>query len=197
MKRYLIFSFVLFLFYITKSSACKCDSKALTIVECRRFEEIFTCKINSITKCTNGKSIAQSTILETYKGNNSNQINFIFDCESSCMMSFEKDQTWLIYAIKNSSNQLEVNICDRNRLKFEKAEDDFYTTNAGLSFEAEINYLKKNIGLKLNKEVHEQNSIDITQRQNDQTSGMNKIFLLGISLLLFLVIYLLATKFLK
>ncbi len=198
MSRFLHFSF-LFLFFCNsfQSYGCKCKSTELTIVECRKFDAILSCEIVSISPCTDGKSVARAKVLERFKGEAIQEVNLLFDCASSCMMSLSENQIWLVYGRKNSNQQLELNLCDRNRMQFKNAEEDFYQSNTGLSFDEEINYLKKNIGLKIVPTQSNEKAIDITQRQNDETSGTNKILLLCVSLFLFLAMYFAANKLMK
>lgn len=198
MKLFLRFSLLLLCLAATQGVwACKCAPTALTIVECRKFDLIVQCKILSVSACTDGRSIAEASVLELYKGEQTEKVSFSFDCASSCLMSFSKNETWLIYAKKNAENQFEISLCDRNRMRFTKPADDFNLTNTGISFEDEISYLKKNIGLKLSTATDAKQSIDITQRENNDTSGINKLALLFMSLVLFLGVYLIANKFIK
>ena len=152
MKRIQLFSFLVLFFASEQMSlACACKGLApLTIVECRKFDVILKCKIDSVAACSGEKSIGYAHVLEIYKGDVALQIIFSFDCASSCMMSLIKNETWLLYGNWNKLKQLELNLCDRNRKYFSIASEDYYLTNTGLSFENEIKYLKKNIGLKMN-----------------------------------------------
>lgn len=198
MKLFRLFSVLLLIIASTQGVwACKCKPTELTIVECRKFDLIFKCKIEAVTDCQNNRSIAEASILELYKGELTEKVNFSYDCASSCLMSFSKNETWLIYAKKNAQDQFEVSLCDRNRMLFIKPEEDYYFTNTDISFEDEISYLKKNIGLKLNNTNQSKPAIDITQRENNDTSGINKLALLFMSLVLFLGVYLIANKFIK
>ena len=121
-----------------------------------------------------------------------------FDCATSCQMSFAKDEIWLVYGKHNEQNQLELNFCDRNRKYFSSAMDDYFSLNLGLTFEEEIKYLKKNIGLKIAAtDTTESKAIDITQRENNLTTGGNNILLLLASLIFFLLIYFVVHKKLK
>lgn len=199
MKLVRLFSLIsLLISFAAKSYSCECKGTApLTIVECRKFELIAQCKIDSIKVCTGDKSLVFVSVLEMYKGNLETKLNFLYDCSTSCMMSFAKDEIWLLYAKRGNQNQFELNLCDRNRKYFAQAKDDFYALNAGLSFADEIAYLKKNIGYKIPQEENKNKAIDITQRENDETSGANKLLMLAISLVLFLLMYYIVNKKLR
>lgn len=183
-------TFILILFAAQQSYACKCPAMApLTIVECRKFDVIAQCQVDSLGAC-NGKSIAFVHTIQMYKGEVPNNWNFVFDCSSSCQLSIEKGDTWLVYAKSNDEQQLELGFCDRNRKKFSKVEEDYFLVNTGLTFQEELDYLVKNIGLKqAPNEENGKQKIDITQRENEQTSGGNKIWLLIASLAFFLIFY--------
>jgi len=190
-----IYLLILFqLSFIGGIIACDCPALApLTIVECRKFDVILQCKIDSVSSCK-GKSIAYAEIIEVYKGNESSVLQFEFDCSSSCQMSFANGEQWLIYGKYNGEKKLEVAFCDRNRKQIADSQKDYFAISSGLSFDEEIRYLVKNIGLKISRVKKNKQAIDITQRENDQTSGMNKILLLFVSLILFLVIYYFVNK---
>lgn len=199
MKTVRLFSFLFLLFAFAQTSlSCECKGVApLTIVECRKFESITKCKIDSVKTCSGDKSLVYVHVLEMYKGALEKNLVFSYDCSSSCMMSFAKDEIWLFYAKKANQNNYELNLCDRNRKFISNAKEDYYTVNTGLSFDAEIAYLKKNIGFKILQEENRKNNIDITQRENDETSGVNKLIMLAVSLLLFLAMYYVVNKKLK
>ena len=186
-----------FLLLSIKANACNCTQpNLLTIAECVKFDVILQCKIDSVMSCS-GKSIANATVVEIYKGEKMNSIQLLFDCSSSCQMSFAKNEQWLIYGKWNDQKQLQVFFCDRNRKYFSKASDDYFAVNARVSFQDEIKFLKKNIGFKSAEVSSNNNSIDITGRENFQTSGSNKLLLLFGSLVLFLVIYFVFNKMIK
>lgn len=178
--------------------ACDCKQQSpLTIVECIKFDGILQCTIDSVSAC-NTKSIAYAHTIEVYKGAQQGAVQLNFDCSSSCQMSFAKGERWLVYGKLNALHQLEMNFCDRNRKYFSASKDDYFAVNTGLSFEDEIAYLKKNIGLKVKNEQHPNGkSIDITQRENALGSGGNNLLLLLASLIFFLLIYVVVSKKIK
>ncbi len=194
-KLFLLCSFFL---SVNKINGCDCKQVSpLTIIECRKFDAIIQCKIDSVSTC-NQRSIAYAKCIEIYKGEPVKQVQFSFDCSTSCQLSFAKNERWLIYGKLNDQNQLELNFCDRNRKYFESTKDDYFLVNTGLSFADEINYLKKNIGLKIgNTPINNVSTIDITQRENALTSGSNNLLLLLASLFFFLLIYFIVNKKLK
>ncbi|MBP6411935.1 MAG: hypothetical protein KA450_00700 [Bacteroidia bacterium] len=191
---------LIILFLPLTTVACDCVAKKdLTIVECRRFDVILTGVVDSVAMCNKGKAITFLQVSEVYKGDIANRFHFDYDCESSCQMSFAKGEQWLIYAIYNPELKVyEVNFCDRNRKSFQKNTDDYYTASLGVNWKDEIDFLKKNIGLKPNATQSESsNSKDITQRENQLGTGKNNLVLLLISALLFLLIYFFVSKKIK
>jgi hypothetical protein len=113
-------------------------------------------------------------------------------------MNFISGEKWILYLrLNQQTGKYDVNLCDRNRKYFKDMKDDYYFSNTGISFKQEMEYLKKNIGLKISNTDSKQKSIDITQRINEDTSGFGKIILLVISLFLFLTLFFLVNKYLK
>lgn len=191
---------LIILFLPLATAACDCVAKKdLTIVECRKFDVILSGIVDSVALCNKGKAITFMQVNEVYKGDIANRFHFDFDCESSCQMSFAKGEQWLIYATYNPELKVyEVNFCDRNRKYFQKNSDDYYATSLGINWKDEIDFLKKNIGLKPNVAQSESSSSkDITQRENQLGTGKNNLVLLLISALLFLLIYFFVTKKIK
>ena len=199
MLKHLFSSVLLSLFFINASNACNCNEVAnLTIVECRKFDCILFCTIDSVYPCENGKSKAVASIAKMFKGDYKDIIRFNFDCSSACLMNFISGEKWILYLrLNQQTGKYDVNLCDRNRKYFKDMKDDYYFSNTGISFKQEMEYLKKNIGLKISNTDSKQKSIDITQRINEDTSGFGKIILLVISLFLFLTLFFLVNKYLK
>ena len=130
--------------------ACKCNpllpiSKNL----CDTYNVIFYGMVDSIAESSEkGFNTAFFTIKELYKGNVQQQIKINYNATSSCMMSFSKNEEWLIYAKYKMFDHLRVSICDHNRKYFNESSQDFYQLTAQRTFNEEIAFLKSTLGIQ-------------------------------------------------
>src|SRR4051812_34424948 len=92
--------FIFLLFSSSLLSACECPPLSPVTKElCDHYDVIFFGRIDSVALCdTKGNAVAFFTIVELYKGNSEKRIKINFDCSSECLMSFAKNEEWLIYA---------------------------------------------------------------------------------------------------
>lgn len=164
--------------------ACECPPfEAITKDGCSPYDVIFSGSVDSVSACdTEGLSIAYFTINELYKGSVHRQIKVNFDCASECLMSFEKEETWLIYAKYKRFDLLVVNICGHNRKFFKDESQDVYIMAAQRTFEQEKQFLKTTLGTQpfLSNDTQTTPTTEMLSR-NEQPSGMNKLYLLLIS----------------
>lgn len=189
------------LLYTAAIFACDCPPvNHLTKAECGKFEIIALGKIELIEECKAEKTSAIFYISELYRGkNNQNSIEFEFDCASSCAMSFEKGEEWLLF-LKQIDGKLIANLCDRNRKRFEDNSKDFNISLLRSTIDEDITFLKTNIGLlKTGQNVNEPNHkmIDITKRENQWSNRWKTVIYLCFSLIGFVTIYYIMKKFVK
>ncbi|MES2138977.1 MAG: hypothetical protein V4511_04675 [Bacteroidota bacterium] len=188
MKKYIPFLF----FLLSKMTfACECQpinpiSKDLF----KNYDAIFTGRVDSVSACLeDGKSTAYFFINELYKGNLKQHLEVVFDCSSECLMSFSKDDEWLMYTTYSRFDMLVVNLCGHSRKFFKDASQDYYQMAAERSFEEEKQFLKSSLGVHSfvqNDELSQQQNIS----RNEQPSGINKLWLLLISCATMVIVYL-------
>jgi antitoxin component YwqK of YwqJK toxin-antitoxin module len=83
---------------------------------------IFIGTADSIGNCNNTRTVSFK-IKKLYKGNSQDQISIDgVDCKSSCALSFEKDQNYLVYVYKDSENKLRIYPCTGTRRTLTKDE---------------------------------------------------------------------------
>lgn len=183
--------------YSTVTIACKCATIAPVTKElCKEYDVVFTGTVDSVATCdSNGISLAYFNIIALYKGNTMQQVKVHFDCKSSCMMSFAKGDEWIIYANYQRFDVISVKLCSHSRKRFKQGEQDFYLAAAQRTFDEEKEYLKTELGIqsfietgKWNKEQQE------LKPHNDQPSNINKIYLLLVSFVVMILIYIITRK---
>ncbi len=137
-----------------------------------------------------GNAIAYFTINELYKGTVQQNVEINFDCSSSCMMSFSKDEEWLIYANFQKFDVINVILCGHSRKFFSNTAQDFYQVASQRTFDQEKQFLKTTLGVLHFAQTNEGNNqqTDIILR-NEQPSGINKLGLLLISFAVMAIVY--------
>ncbi len=167
-------------------------SKELT----NNYNVIFWGKVDSVSSTNaKGKSNAYFTIKELYKGSVLQHVKVIFDENSDCMMSFEKNDEWLMYCTFQRFDELSVNICSHSRKLFKDPEDDFYQLEALRTFEEEKLFLKLIFKIHPFAKNNELNNKQIDFKpHNDQPSGINKLVLLLVSFGAMLIVYFVTRK---
>lgn len=194
---------ILFLLLFSKTLfACECPtlqpiSKELSSA----YNAIFFGKVDSVSSPNvKGISTAYFTINELYKGNVQQHVKVDFDAISECMMSFEKNEYWLMYCTYQMFDVLNVTICGHSRKLFSPAgaEQDFYLLAAQRTFEEEKLFLKTTLTIQPFAENNEQYQQQVDFRpHNDQPSGTNKLVLLLVSFSAMLLVYFITRKKIK
>ena len=184
----------LFLFILFSHVAFACDCPPINPVSkdiCNTYDIIFSGKVDSVSNCNvQGFATAYFTIDELYKGSVQQNIKINFDCSSSCMMSFVKDEKWLIYSSFQKFDVLNVVLCGYSRKFFNEAAQDFYQVQAQRTFDEEIFFLKATLGIQQYSQTDEinQQQSDSNPR-NEQPSGFYKLGLLLISFATMVIVY--------
>jgi hypothetical protein len=174
--------FIILLIFSKVVVACECPS-------------IVYGAVDSVSECKEGKSIAYFTIEELYKGSVVQTLKVDFDCSSSCLMSFEKGDKWLIYATYKRFDELVVSLCSHSRKYFMDAAQDFYTVSAQHTFEEDKQFLKETFGIQSFSKMDEQVPDAIkSAARNEQPSGINKLILLAISFIVMAIVYYVTRK---
>lgn len=194
MRFFLANFFFLITFY---SFGCKCESLSPITAELTKgYDVIFIGSVDSVGPCgKEGISTAYFTILELYKGSVSQHVRVDFDCASSCLMSFEKGEQWLMYTTFQKFDMLTVTLCTHSRKFFADAMQDYYAAVAARTFEQEKQFLKTTLGIKtfaVNNQLNDQQKE--LKPHNDQPSNINKLVLVLISILTMTVVYFFSRK---
>jgi hypothetical protein len=193
MKKYLLFILIMRSAWLT---ACECPplnpiSKEL----CNNYDIIFIGKVDSVSAASNGISTVYFSLEELYKGHAGKYAILDFDGVSACMMSFAKNEEWIIYANYQRFDEISVKLCSHSRKHLNATEQDFYAAAAQRTFEQEQEFLKVTFGIQPFSEKENWNKAqeDLKPR-NEQPSGMSKVILLLISFGSMILIYILTRK---
>ena len=185
-------SFFLFLLFSKIIIACECPPiKPVSKEICSKYDIIFSGKVDSVSVCgAPGASSVYFTINELYKGEVQQHIKINFDCSSPCMMSFSKDEEWLMYSAYKRFDLITVNLCSHSRKFFNDASQDYYQVEAQQTFEQEKQFLKTTLGVHSYAQTNEieQQQADLKSR-NEQPSGIYKLVLLLISFGTMAIVY--------
>jgi hypothetical protein len=184
---------LVFLIFYIGVSACTCDDlPPINQKLCEDYNVICYGKVDSVST-TNHQ--LYFSIIELYKGNVEAKIVINFDDSSSCMMSFEKNEEWIIYANFRKFNQLNTTLCAHSRKYFDTAANDFYQLNANRTFEEEKSFLKEILGIQPFAEPNiTQQQQEQFSHQNIQPDPINKLWLLLVSLGTMAIIYFITRK---
>lgn len=191
------FSLLVLILSLKVSSACECPPlKPISTELCRNYNVIFYGTVDSISACgKDGISTVFFSIIELYKGAVSKNVKIDFDCASPCLMSFEKGEEWLIYSSYPAFDKLTVNLCEHSRKYIADASKDFYTITSQRSFMDEKQFLFKELGIQsfvVKNDLNDQQKM--LKPHNEQPSGLNKLFLLLISVAVMGVVFFVAKR---
>ncbi|MCX7743544.1 MAG: hypothetical protein N2167_03165 [Flavobacteriales bacterium] len=159
-----------------------------------------------VVKLEPGKNTGVATFegITLYKGIISSPFQVNYDCITTCKMPFEVGAIWLLYIKKNNTGDFTVHYCERNRKKIPAGEEDEYTIYSQMSWDEEILFLEKNFPKKDFVNASMVNEIDSTgktvidaSRPLAHASDRQKVFLIVISVLGMLLIYLAIKKWIK
>jgi hypothetical protein len=189
MKKNILF---LFLFLSQFVFSCECPTiQPISKSLCSDYDVIFYGKVDSVNACSDkGRSTAYFTIIELYKGSVEQHVKVDFDCLSSCLISFAKDEEWLMYTKFQRFDFITVNLCSHSRKKFNNATQDFYFVSAQRTFDQEQEFLKQSVGIQSfaqNNKLNEAQA-DLKPR-NEQPTGWGKLWLLLISFATMALVY--------
>ena len=194
MRKIVLFLSLLISFY---SLACECkDFVSITKDLCSEYDVIFLGTVDSVSACDEkGFSVAYFTITELYKGKVKKQVQINFDCNTECMMSFAEGEEWIIYALYEKFDHLNVSICGHSRKKFDNETLDVFFVNAKRTFEKEREFLKTSFGtLSFAEENDLNNQQDQVGPRNQLPSNWGKLTLLLVSILAMGIVYYVTRK---
>lgn len=190
MKHVIVF---LFLFLVIKNGcACQCPITQLNSLELKKYEIIFSGQINQI-KINGTNSEAIFTIKELYKGIITQNFKVIFNNDDACKLELRQGDDWIIYSNYNQIDNAKLDFCSRSRLYIKNIKEDFFAVNTGISYDEELKYLQRNLGLhKLLK-----NNPNKTENRNKLPTTNQFIIILLCSMAGLIFFIWLVGKFLK
>ena len=191
----------LFLFFISKTGfSCECSSlQPISKDLCKPYDVIFYGKVDSISSNkVGGTGTAYFAVKNLFKGAVEEHIAVDYDRASDCLMSFEKNEEWIIYGIYQRFDLVTVDICSHSRKKANPGTADMYQAQSGKSFEEENEFLKTELGVHsfaIHNNLNDQETA--MGPRNEQPSAMNKLWLLLVSLGAMIVVFIVSKKYKK
>jgi hypothetical protein len=182
------------------SLSCECPPlEAVTKKSIDEYDVVFYGKVDSVVPCkTDGIGTVYFTVISLYKGSAQQHVSIDYDCVSSCMMSFSKNDEWIIYSMFQHFDLLTVNICGHSRKKITDGSMDYYQVASQRSFEEENSFLENTFGTHAFASHNQLNDAQKEmQPHNEQPGALNKLWLLLISLGVMVLIYFVTKKFFK
>ena len=141
------FILILFISLVIKNgNACQCPLTQLNETELNKYDIIFKGKINAL-KINGVNSEAILTIDELYKGMVAQNFKVIFNYDDVCKLELRNGDEWIIYTNYNQIDNAKLDFCSRSRVYIKNIKEDFFAVNTGVSFDEELKYLQKNLGL--------------------------------------------------
>lgn len=134
-----------FSFYLSVN-ACQCPLTQLNEAETNKYDIIFKGKITQVN-LQKEKSELLFTITELYKGTITEQFTILVNNLDECKLEMREGDEWLIYTNFKQVTNAQLNFCSRSRKYFKNSKEDFFTVNSGLTYDEEIRYLQKTMGL--------------------------------------------------
>jgi hypothetical protein len=177
------FALAFLIFLCSNVKCCTCPViEPLTSKQCNKYDVLFYGRVDSVfnDKKTN-KSTVQFSVLELYKGTSESTISLNFDGTGECMMSFDKNEKWIICANYSRYNSLSVSFCSNSRKQLSDTVYDYNAINTQQTFLETLEFLRDSIKIKNTEEKIIDNSNLL--HKNIQPSGNNKMLLLAVSLL--------------
>jgi len=201
-KSHSIKKYLLLFFYILPNAVFCCDCpplEALSKKAADKYDVIFYGKVDSIIPCsTQGIGTAYFTISNLYKGSVERHVSVDYDCTSACMMSFAKNEEWIIYGIFQRFDLITVDLCSHSRKRITNGTADFYEAASQRTFEDENKFLEAELHIQSYASHNELNDQQKEFRpHNDQPTDLGKLWLLLISLATMVIIFFVSRKFFK
>lgn len=189
------FFIVFSLLFSGAANACECPQlEPISEEQLESYNVVFYGKVDSVSSM-NAKGKAYFKIFELYKGNVGQYVIVNFDAVTDCMMSFYKDEEWLIYGVFQRFDELNVKICGHSRKHFYDVSQDHYQMSSLRSFEDEQQFLITKLSIisfaSLPEIISQQNNF---RPHNEQPSAINKMLLLLCSFLVMVIVYFITRK---
>lgn len=180
------------LFICKITFACQCPLTALNVEETNKYDVIFKGKINSIN-LKGELSEAQFLVNELYKGVIAEKFKIIFNDVDICKLEMRAGDEWIIYANYNQVTSAKLDFCSRSRKFFKSAKEDFFAVTTGVSYDEEIIYLQKALGLHKIQAATDNKTLE----RNIIPSTNQFMLMLLLSIVGIVFFYWLVNKFLK
>jgi hypothetical protein len=193
---------------VPKAFSCDCPNHPGKITRSKSdsFDIIMRASVVLPFPCSGKESLTRFEGIELFKGKGVPKVlEITHDCASACRMPFDKGQEWLLYIKTDTAkNEYRVNYCERSRMRFSDPREDNYTLYNEMTYDEEINWLRKNLLPAYFIEPEQVESIIrqeltiIDQNRNIRfASDTQKLLIVGGSFIFMIVLIWVIRKFLK
>ena len=177
-----------------KGLACQCPVSILNEAELAKYDIICKGKISHI-ELKKDKSSFSFDVQELYKGTITEKFTMLFNDLDPCKLNLREGDEWVIYTRFKQINNAELDMCSRSRMFFKNAKEDYFAINNGTSYDDEVIYLRKYLGLhRCLKNNYDQEDVS---KRNIIPSSTQFVVVLLFSIAGLVFFYWLVQKFLK
>lgn len=192
MKYFLLI--IICLVFTTQGTACQCPVSSLNAVELAKYDIICKGKISHI-QLKQDKSDFIFEVQELYKGSITEKFRLLFNDLDPCKLNLREGDEWIIYTRYKQINNSQLDVCSRSRMFFKNAKEDYFAINSGISYDDELVYLRKQLGLhRCLKNDYDQEDVS---KRNIIPSSTQFVVILLVSIAGLVFFYWLVQKFLK
>jgi hypothetical protein len=180
-----------------RSAACDCGAFPPLTKEIFKTNNpkqvVFKGKVLSIAPCNElGECVFMVEAL--FSGTATRHLSAVYDCSSSCQMTFSPGEEWIIYGEYLQLEKIKIEFCSRSRKMNQLANTEADKIAYGLTSTEEFEWLKQNIGTKPLKESAVNHEL---AHKNEKPSPTTKIILLIVSMGFMAFFILFSRRFLK
>lgn len=190
---------ILIVFFVGIKLCVACNCLAFPNLTKQLFEKnnlrqlVFKGRVMKVGECND---LAQCVfeVQELFFGKTTKYINAVFECSSDCSMNFSAGEEWIVYAEYIQLEKVKISFCSRSRVINKMNSEEVDMIAYGCSTANELNFLREKIGIK---PLQEENITRDLAHSNELPSPLQKVFLLGGSIVFMVVFLLLVKRFLK
>lgn len=192
--KHIIAFIIFFILSVQNTYACQCPLTVLSLDECSKYEIIFRGRVIKNTTCDSKPGEAIFEIKELFKGKVFAEFSVLYDCGTECASTFNVGEEWIIYTNYKQVDKARMDWCSRSRKFFKNEKEDFYAVTYGNSYDDELVFLRKQLGIY---KVMEKKTEDMQGHRNIIPSMSQLIITLIISLAVVVLFLYLFNKFFR
>lgn len=189
-----VFLRTLFLFVLLmplSGGACQCPVSSLSKDECGKYEVILKGKVIEVKPCADKPGEAWFEVQELYKGMAEKRFKLLYSCEDPCFYQFRPGEEWILYSRYRQVNTASMDYCSRSRRFFSNDKEDYYISTHGCTYEEELTFLRRELGLHRLTETKE----NVVYGRNQLPSNTQSLIIMLGSIVALVLFYQLFRRF--